>query len=334
MDNQKTILERKRKFIDEAKKNQSVTPPFPKNILLEVTNFCNHTCAFCSNKVVTRPKSKIDNHIAFSVLEQARFLGSEEVGFYMTGEPLLHPDLELFVRKAKDLGFRYTYISTNGGVGDTARIKTLIDAGLDSVKFSVNAGSRSTYKEIHGKDDWSKVKEKVLFVNNYRKKNHLKLKLFITFITLPKNKDERSLLKDIFSEIVDDISFAPGPHIQGGYVSKKHYERQTNSKLSTDLVKSIDPPCWQLFNRAHITCEGYLTMCCVDYQNYLAVEDLHFSTLIQAWHHPLFQEMRRRQMNNMLAGTICQNCVNSVFGNAQPLRPDLATVFEFNTEKG
>ena len=37
------------------------------------------------------------------------------------------------------------------------------------------------------------------------------------------------------------------------------------------------------FNRIHVTWEGYLTLCCVDYQNYLIVEDLNKISLWDAY---------------------------------------------------
>lgn len=42
------------------------------------------------------------------------------------------------------------------------------------------------------------------------------------------------------------------------------------------------------------TCEGYLTLCCVDYQNYLAVADLNTESLNEAWNNAYARELRRK----------------------------------------
>ena len=43
-----------------------------------------------------------------------------------------------------------------------------IDAGLDSIKFSINAGSRATYALIHGKDDFERVSEHLAWISDWR----------------------------------------------------------------------------------------------------------------------------------------------------------------------
>ena len=74
-------------------------PPFPaKNLLIEVTNLCNCNCIFCANNKMQRKRKFIDKDLVFNVLRDAYELGTREVGFYTTGEPLLNTDLLLFIK--------------------------------------------------------------------------------------------------------------------------------------------------------------------------------------------------------------------------------------------
>ena len=52
-------------------------------------------------------------------------------------------------------------------------------------------------------------------------------------------------------------------------------------------------PCSMLWNRIHLTCEGYLTLCCVDYENSLVYSDLSVDSLETAWHNEVIKEMRK-----------------------------------------
>ena len=42
--------------------------------------------------------------------------GARELGFYTTGEPFIYKNIEKDYKKSKDIGFEYTYISTNGAL--------------------------------------------------------------------------------------------------------------------------------------------------------------------------------------------------------------------------
>lgn len=322
------ILNRRSEAATRAIENLNLTPTFPINIMIELSNACNHACVFCSNPKMTRPRRRIDTGLLQDILRQAYALGTREVGFYTTGDPLIHRDLESFIRFAKEVGYRYTYISTNGGLATHERLKNIIDAGLDSIKFSINAGTRESYAAIHGKDDWEKVISNVKFVSEYRRQNDLDLKIGITYVTMPYNAHEKDALRDLLGPSVDDIYFSPSVSNQGGYMP----ENKILASEEFTLMPASKCPCFMLFNRMHVTCEGYMTLCCVDYQGYLTLADLKETPLKEAWHSPAFQAVRQRHLDNKLEGTLCFNCVNNVATKVEPLDPALA--FNYDFEKG
>ena len=88
--------------------------------------------------------------------------------------------------------------------------------------------------------------------------------------------------------------------------------------------------CFMVFNRLHITSEGYLTLCCVDYQNYLAVADLNTESLKEAWNNSYARELRRRHLEHNLKGTMCYNCLKNCNETVVPLRQDLASEVDTN----
>lgn len=128
----------KKNFEDD---NINLKPPFPDNMLLEVTNACNHSCIFCANSKFDRRRGYIDSELAKKILHEAHELGTENVGFYATGEPLMNQNLEEYIRYAKELGYLYIYITTNGALLTKERAKRLIEAGIDSIKISLNAAN-------------------------------------------------------------------------------------------------------------------------------------------------------------------------------------------------
>ena len=314
-----------KRLADEPHVSPALTehPPFPKNMMVELSNACNHACIFCANPKMTRPIGRMDPDLLERLLREAQAMGVSEVGFYTTGDPFVHKDLAKFVALAKSLGIRYTYVSTNGALATPERARAVIDAGLDSMKFSINAGSRATYKAIHGRDEYDKVLENLTWVSEYRKTLGRPLYLSVTCVVINQNSHEVDTFRKRVGPLVDDIYFSPGG-IQAGNMLENR-----DVLLPNDQPIPEFKPCWMLFGRAHVTCEGYLTLCCVDYQNYLALVDLKTTSLADAWLHTRFADMRRRHLENKLEGTLCYNCLYGKLTPIQPLVPEFATVVDW-----
>lgn len=204
----------------ELRMNRSVffseTPPFPHNMLMELTNTCNHKCIFCGYKDMKRKKRVCDKAFMLDLMEQAYKNGTREIGFYMIGEPLMCIDLADYVARAHSLGFEYIYLTTNGGLADLDRMRTLIDAGLNSVKFSVNAATSETYKEVHGKDDFNVVKNNIKALRDFTQENNIDLPIFISFVKNEINKNDIDTLYKIFENLVDRIYVVPCANQAGG----------------------------------------------------------------------------------------------------------------------
>jgi pyruvate-formate lyase-activating enzyme len=287
-------------------------PPLPRNMMVELSNACNHACAFCPNPHMTRTKGRIDDTLLFRVMTEAAAAGVREIGFYTTGDPFIHKGLAAFTRHAKDAGFEYAYISTNGALATPARAKAVIDAGMDSIKFSINAGSRETYKLIHGVDDFDEVAANLRYISEYRKEHRPEMRLYITCVVTKPMEHEVETIKAMFGPLVDEMTFDP----------------VTPLAWPDPLLNPAHGVCPMPFNRLHVTYEGYLTLCCVDFQNYLAVADLNEMSLKDAWYAPHFVEMRRRHLAQNLAGTLCGRCWHGDSTKVEPVIPALASALD------
>ncbi len=299
-------------------------PPMPKNMMVELSNACNHACIFCTSPHMTRKIARIESGLLRRILTEACQEGVEEVGFYTTGEPFIHKDLAGFTAAARDLGYRYIYVSTNGALATPERAKPVIDAGMTSIKFSINAGSRESYKLVHGHDDWDRVMANLRFISDYRRTLSRPLRLFVTFVVTSRTAHEREDFRELIDPLVDEILFQP-VHNQSGQMSGAEEVLTAGTKAAFKVANICRMP----FNRLHVSCEGYLTLCCVDYQNYLALADLKETSLRNAWHSPLFQDMRRRHLAGDLAGTLCGNCWQGRRDAVTPLNCEFATPLDF-----
>jgi sulfatase maturation enzyme AslB (radical SAM superfamily) len=304
----------------------SLLPAFPKKRLaVEVTNMCNHTCLFCPHDgKMTRGKGFIDEQLLKRILKEGYELGSREVGLNLNGEPLLVKELAEYIKYAKDIGYSYVFLISNGVLATEERMIDILNAGLDSISFSINAGTKETYKIIHGVDDFEKVKNNILFCLRYRFEKKIKIAISLTYVVTEYNINEIDIFKKQFSSIVDDIVFSQVKDI-GGYIP------EINNMINSDVLKVPlqHENCVWPFNGVVVTWEGYLTICCWDWQNYLAVADLNKVSLHDAWYGENMQKLRQRFIDDNFEGTICQLCKNRKFIKPEPLVNDLYSNYNF-----
>ena len=270
-----------------------LTPPFPKTMLLEPTNACNLNCSFCLIKNMRRQLTYMDLSLAKDILQQAYANGVREVGFYVLGEPLLHPRLPEIVKVAHQLGYEYIYITTNGELATREKVSQLAENGLNSIKFSINAGTDSLYEEVHGKNVLAKVLQNLrdcIAIRQQAKDKNLPFKrVMVSSVYSDETLPSVEKLKHEYGSMVDDFVLTPAKHLDNSLIGK--------TKL-----------CPQPFNRLHVSAEGYLTMCCHDTNNDLLVADLNHEPLLEAWTNEKALSVREKFLKLDFTGTPCGPC--------------------------
>lgn len=288
------------------------TPPLPTNMLIELANICNHQCIFCNYKDMKRKKRICDKEFTKKIIREAYSEGVREIGFYMMGEPFVYQDLEEIVSFSKETGFSYIYLTSNGVLATPERLRKLIDAGLDSIKFSINAVTRETYKKIHGKDDFLTVKENLKWLRDYLDESGKELKTFISFIKCNCNREETGLLHEYFDKLVDKIYVFECINTGG----------RMTSLMETGVAEEfVSPsvPCSMVFNRLHVTVEGFLDACCSDADGMLVTADLHKMSLRDAWNSEAMVNLRLQHLSGKFGNNLCRNCIQNVDAEIKPL---------------
>ena len=303
-----------------VEKNFSLTPEFPKNALVEVSNACNHSCLFCTNPRMVRKINTLDFNIYTKFIDEAVELGLEEIGLYATGEPFMVKKINDYILYAKRKKLKYIYLTSNGSIKNQVMIKKAIDSGLNSIKFSINAGNKNTYKLIHGKDDFQTVINNIKFIDKYRKDNNLNLKLYVSFVVTKYTLDEKNELYDLLKDYIDEIAYYDVNTQMGQNLDIfDKFSLNNKSILLSVPENGRGKPCAMLWNRIHVTCEGYLDLCCNDYENVLTYSDLKHSSLKDSWTNSVIQEMRKMHLEQKLENTLCQNCIYNTSVDVVPI---------------
>jgi len=284
-------------------------PPFPDAIKIEITGRCNYKCSFCAQSKNLRSIGDMDRNFLYRILWEAKSIGVKEIGLFLLGESFLVKDLPEYIKYAKEVvGIEYVFITTNGYLCTPDRLIPVIKAGLDSLKFSMNAGEKERYKKMHGVDGFNKVINNIKWLHGYLKENNItSLRTCVSSIFTEELKEELDKLKEEISPYVDDHYYLP-LYNQAGHVGGEDYTKIIGNPGRLDnMVPSI--PCWALFNGAKITWDGWLTACYFDHDNRFNIADLNKVSLMEAWHHPKIVEARKNHLENNFENSICSHCV-------------------------
>ena len=121
-------------------------------ILIEVTQRCDLGCPVCYAAAPAKDPDPSRDEVT-RLLRRAKEAGPGSNIQLSGGEPTMRDDLPDFVALARDIGFNFVQINTNGlRMGrDRAYVKALKEAGLASVFLQFDGTEEGIYRRIRGR---------------------------------------------------------------------------------------------------------------------------------------------------------------------------------------
>lgn len=286
----------------------------PNDMLVEITNRCNHACVFCAHHKMSIKQGEIDPNLLRRILQEAYDMGIRRVGLYTTGEMFLCKEIVTHIRNAKEIGFTYIYSDTNGALATKENMKKVLLAGLDSIKFSINAGTRETYRYIHGRDDFDSVLQNLKDCHSLKEELGLDFKLMVSFVITSKTEDEAEDFQTLVAPYIDQFATHSARTILLQHPEDLRYLAPLRHEEYKHTI-----PCPMVFNRIHVTYDGFLSACCIDFNHDLLLADLKTTSLAKAWNSKNAQLLRDKHLSKDLHGTMCYNCVVDEFNSYMAL---------------
>lgn len=242
----------------------------------------------------------------------------------MNGEPFVSKKLPEYIKFCKEKGIEYVFITTNGALANEESLKAVFDNGLDSIKFSINAGSKETYERVHGKNDFDKVFRNLKFSFEYRKQQNLNYRILSSCVVTDEVLDELPNIYENVKPYVDDFVYfhaqnfsGESNHNQAGLKTKFHTEN------ARDFVFERPIPCYYPFTHIAVSYEGFLTVCNEDALNKMAIIDLNHTKMKDAWYSDEMVEIRKKHLNKRVESIQCHNCSRGTQDKILPLNQGL-----------
>lgn len=265
-------------------------------IYLEISNLCNLRCSFCPG---TRrsPRAMTAGELA-SLLPRLR-PWSDHLYFHLMGEPLLHPQLEEFLRLAGEAGFK-VILTTNGTLLPRQQEMLLSSPGLHKVNISLHAFEANDLatpfpEYLRGCFAFGQAAQGKKLIS-YRLWNNGGL-------------DERN------GEVLDCMHrFFPGEWVterRGTRIGNRIYLEHGDKFDWPDLAAPDGGDnvfCYGLRDQIGILADGTVVPCCLDHEGDVALGNLFTQTLEEILDTPRARAIYDGFSRSRAAEELCRKC--------------------------
>jgi len=166
---------------------------YPSKLFVEVTTRCNLGCFMCVKQADGCKITEGDMpDEMFSSLEPA-LANLEALILNGVGEPLLHPGLEMFIERAKQLMPIDSWIGfqSNGLLLNERRAHSLLEAGLDKICLSMDAVSPEVFRKVREGSEITAIDKAFAALAKARKALGLsEFQIGIEFVVMSSNIEE------------------------------------------------------------------------------------------------------------------------------------------------
>lgn len=287
----------------------AIAPP-PRSCKIEITSRCPYRCTFCSKSLSTTEDGEMDRALYSRLLREMRDFGVVEIAPFFIGESFQCGWLPEAIKEAKDVGFDYVFLTTNGATATAPKVQACMDAGLDSLKFSINFYSEEQFETVAQVSPrfWRKAIENLKQARHIRDDGGYQCQIYASSIAFDGEQGER--MRDVIEEISSYCDETYKLPLFGMNGASKAAGMKPGAGNPGRLDMMRDPlPCWSVW-QAHIDRHGRLIACCFGDtpDNKHVVADLTKVSFREGWNSEAFKELRRAHLAKDVSKTACAEC--------------------------
>ena len=293
-------------------------PPAPRSVKIEISPRCNYRCGFCALRTrEVQPKWDMDFDLFKRITGEMRDAGVEEIGVFYLGESFMNPRLLVdCIRYLKrDLATPYVFLTSNASMSFPEAVEECMKAGLDSLKWSVNAADQDQFEKIMGVSGrlFHRALDNIKAAWAVRAARQYRTGLYASSIQYDGAQQTKmeALLTDHVRPYVDQHYWLP-LYSMGAFATRRESElgyRPTAGNQGRIGALREPLPCWSAFTEGHVTADGKLSACCFDATAHWTMGDLNAVPFMAAWNSESFVELRSAHLRRDVTGTVCEKCI-------------------------
>ena len=292
--------------------------PAPRSVKIEISPRCNYRCGFCALRTrEVQPKWDMDFTLFKRITREMRDAGVEEIGVFYLGESFMNPRLlvDCIAYLKGKLGVPYVFLTSNASMAFPEAVDECMKAGLDSLKWSVNAADELQFEQIMGVAGklFYNALDNIKAAWDLRREKSYETGLFASSIRYDGVQQVKmeTLLVERVRPYVDTHYWLP-LYSMGAFATQREEQlgyRPTAGNQGRIGALREPLPCWSAFTEGHVTAEGKLSACCFDAKATWTMGDLTQQSFMQAWNSPAFVKLRAAHLKKDVCGTVCEQCI-------------------------
>lgn len=323
------VAVRKEDFIIISRKDRCVLRDVlplkkPLSIILEPTNLCNFRCTFCyqgseSLRSRLKPIGNMDLALYRKILDE---IGAWEgprlkmLRLQGCGEPFVHPHFLEMVKIAKQSGVaeRIDFF-TNGSIMNDRICHSLIESGVDIIRFSVYSMYAEKHRRVTQTDfDHRKIHRNIRRLRELRdacgaKTPHILVKMFDTY------SEENELFIRTYEGIADEVDLEKVNNLTNqtdiDFIGAYYHESEHVERTLKDYRESLNEhgACSKPFYMLFINSQGGVSPCCDDCKKIAVLGDLNRHSLQDVWRSRALYDFRKAHLTgNKRNLAFCSKC--------------------------
>ena len=293
-------------------------PPAPRSVKIEISPRCNYRCGFCALRTrEVQPKWDMDFGLFKRITREMRDAGVEEIGVFYLGESFMNPRLlvDCIAYLKRELEMPYVFLTSNASMSFPEAVEECMKAGLDSLKWSVNAADEAQFEHIMGVSGklFHRALENIKAAWEVRAARGHRTGLYASSIKYGGAQQEKmeALLTEHVRPYVDQHYWLP-LYSMGAFATRREAElgyRPTAGNQGRIEALREPLPCWSAFTEGHVTADGKLSACCFDATAHWTMGDLTQLSFMDAWNSEAFVKLRAAHLKRDVRGTVCEKCI-------------------------
>jgi MoaA/NifB/PqqE/SkfB family radical SAM enzyme len=216
------------------------------------------------------------------------------------GEPLMDPLLFKRINYIKKIMKKSTvHFNTNASLLNDSNIKKILDSPLDSITFSVDGASITSFEHIRKGLDYKIVKRNIENFFEKKKSSGKKIDVIMQMVVDQSNIHEMSEYRKLWRDKADKIFFK----------TMHNFLVQKTSIHGSELSDKQLDRCKMPFVVMLFYWNGDAALCCWDYDHFVDLGNIKDDSLLKIYNSSKYQEireaMRRKDCKKIKPCNIC-----------------------------
>lgn len=281
-----------------------LSPEFPSQIVVDVTEYCNLACGHCPHEDFQNSPAftgrHLDTELHKKLIDEVASDGRgicKYLRYTAQGEPLIHPKIiEMLQYAGKNSGVPLN-MTTNGMLLSEAKARLLLDVGVDVFDISIDAYTPEVYAKIRKKGDLGVTRPNVLKLIELARTGGYKTRIVVSFVEQPLNRHETGLFDAFWKEAGAD------------YVVIRRLHSAAGSKAGLVEVRAERYPCLYPWERLTLAPDGCVHFCPQDWRHGSVIKPFRDETIKSIWQGRFMADLREAHLTGDFSGHgLCGQC--------------------------